>query len=214
MATQKRQGVLFIKIVLGILIVLSWNLYFTNFSQKDTLDIKTFPKTIGTWTSEDLPISKEDLSMLETDNAFVRRYTDRTSGAEVYLYIVYSQHNRKVAHPPELCYTGSGISIIENVHDPIPVEYKSLTIPTNRLKLLRKNYEHISFYWFKVGERFTANYWEQQILIAFNALLGGKSGSSLVRISADVVNDNNEKAIRNVKSFANLITPALFEYLP
>jgi EpsI family protein len=210
----KQRGTRFIKIVLGILIILSWNLYFTNFSQTDTLDIKMFPKTFGTWTSEDLPISQEDLSMLETDNAFVRRYTNGINRAEVYLYIVYSQHNRKVAHPPELCYTGSGISIIQNVHDPISVEYKSLTIPTNRLKLLRKNFEHISFYWFKVGEKFTANYWEQQILIAFNALTGGRAGSSLIRISADVVNDNQDKAIHDVKSFANLITPALFQYLP
>jgi EpsI family protein len=210
----RRQGTLFIKITLGILMVLSWNLYFTNFSEKDTVKIIEFPKTIGSWTSEELPISKEDLSMLETDNAFVRRYTNRENGEEVYLYIVYSQHNRKVAHPPELCYTGAGVSIIQNVHDPIPVEFKSLTIPTNRLKLLRKNYEHLAFYWFKVGEKFTANYWEEQILIAFNTLVGSKSGSSLIRVSADVVNDNQEKAIRNVKSFTNLITPALFQYLP
>jgi EpsI family protein len=210
---NKKRATLFIKITLVIIMALSWNLYFTNYSQKDSLNIAEFPKTIGTWVSEDLPIPEEDLSLLETNNAFVRRYTDRTSGAEVYLYLVYSQHNRKVAHPPELCYTGSGISIIQNVHDPIPVEYKNLTIPTNRLKLLRKNFEHISFYWFKVGDRFTANYWEQQILIAFNALTGSRAGSSLVRISADV-NDNQEKAIRNVKSFVNLITPALFQYLP
>ncbi len=211
---NKSKGTLFIKVVLGIIMVLSWNLYFTNFSQKDTQEISRFPQTIGTWTSEDLPIPPEDLAMLETSNAFVRRYTNRANGAEVYLYLVYSQHNRKVAHPPELCYTGAGISIIENVHDPIPVEYKSLTIPTNRLKLLRKNFEHMAFYWFKVGGRLTANYWEQQILIAFNALRGSKAGSSLIRISADVENDNEEKAIQNVKSFANLITPALFEYLP
>jgi EpsI family protein len=211
---NKNRGTLFIKGVLVILIVLSWNLYFTNFSQRDTIHISVFPKTIGTWTSEDLPISEEDLSMLETDNAFVRRYTNRANGAEIYMYIVYSQHNRKVAHPPELCYTGAGISIIQNVHDPIPVEYNNLTIPTNRLKLLRKNYEHIAFYWFKVGGRFTANYWEQQLLIAFNALKGSTAGSSMIRLSADVVNDNPEKAIQNIKSFANLITPELFQYLP
>lgn len=197
-----------------IAVLLSFNLYFKTAYQEDTVSIDTFPRTIGTWISQDLPISKEDLSILETKNAFVRRYTNTVGGGEVYLFLVYSQHNRKVAHPPEICYLGSGVSIIENVHDPIPVDYKNLTIPTNRLKLLRKKFEHIAFYWFKVGDKLTSNYLEQQLLIAFNALLGQKKGSALIRISADVNSADQGEAIRNIKSFANLITPSLFRHLP
>ncbi len=197
-----------------IAVLLSFNLYFKTAYQEDTVSIDTFPRTIGTWISQDLPISKEDLSILETKNAFVRRYTNTVGGGEVYLFLVYSQHNRKVAHPPEICYLGSGVSIIENVHDPITVDYKNLTIPTNRLKLLRKKFEHIAFYWFKVGDKLTSNYLEQQLLIAFNALLGQKKGSALIRISADVNSADQGEAIRNIKSFANLITPSLFRHLP
>jgi len=190
------------------------SLYFKTATQQDTVSITAFPKTIDTWTSEDLPISKEDLSILETKNAFVRKYTNTVDGGEVYLFLVYSQHNRKVAHPPEICYLGSGVSITENIHDPISVEFKGLTISTNRLMLLRKNLQHIAFYWFKVGGRFTSNYWEQQLLIAFNSVTGSSQGSALIRISADVVNGNKDKAIQDVKSFVNLITPSLFKYLP
>jgi EpsI family protein len=189
-------------------------LYFKTATEQDTISIDAFPKIMGVWTSEDLPISKEDLSILETKNAFVRKYTNTVDGGEVYLFLVYSQHNRKVAHPPEICYLGGGVSITENIHDPIPVEYKSLTISTNRLKLLRKNLKHVAFYWFKVGNRFTSNYWEQQVLIALNSVTGSSQGSALIRISADVVDDDQDKAIRNVKSFVNLITPSLFKYLP
>ena len=211
---KKHKQVLFIQSVLLLAVALSLNLYFQSTTEHDTVDIAQFPKIIGTWKSEDLPISSEDLEMLETKNAFVRRYTNTANGGEVYLFLVYSQHNRKVAHPPEICYLGSGVSIIENVHDPIPVEYKGLTIPTNRLKLLRNNFEHISFYWFKIGNKFTANYWEQQMLIAFYTLKGSTAGSALVRVSADVINGDRDQAIRNIKSFASLITPALFHYLP
>lgn len=203
-----------IQMCLLIAVLLSFNLYFKTAYQEDTVSIDTFPRTIGTWISQDLPISKEDLSILETKNAFVRRYTNTVGGGEVYLFLVYSQHNRKVAHPPEICYLGSGVSIIENVHDPITVDYKNLTIPTNRLKLLRKKFEHIAFYWFKVGDKLTSNYLEQQLLIAFNALLGQKKGSALIRISADVNSADQGEAIRNIKSFANLITPSLFRHLP
>lgn len=205
---------LLIQAVLLITIILSWNFYFQTAIQRDDVDIGNFPKTFGAWVSEDLPIPSEDLAMLETTNAFVRRYTNKTDGAEVYLFLVYSQHNRKVAHPPEICYLGSGVSIIENVHDPIKVEYKSLTIPTNRLKLLRQRFEHLSFYWFKIGERFTANYWDQQILTAFNAVRGAKAGSALIRVSADVINGDQEKAVKDIKAFTNVMTPALFQYLP
>lgn len=203
-----------IQLCLLIAVLLSFNLYFKTAYLEDTVSIDTFPRTIGTWISQDLPISKEDLSILETKNAFVRRYTNTVGGGEVYLFLVYSQHNRKVAHPPEICYLGSGVSIIENVHDPITVDYKNLTIPTNRLKLLRKKFEHIAFYWFKVGDKLTSNYLEQQLLIAFNALLGQKKGSALIRISADVNSADQGEAIRNIKSFANLITPSLFRHLP
>ena len=197
-----------------IALVLTWNLYFQTVTEHDIVNISDFPKRIGTWVSEDLPITQTELSILETKNAFVRRYTNTLDGGRVYLFLVYSQHNRRVAHPPEICYLGNGISIVQNVHDPIKVEYNSLTIPTNRLKLLHLSFEHISFYWFKIGDRFTANYWDQQILIALSAIRGGTAGSALIRISADVVNGDQEKAIKNIKSFTNVIASALFQYLP
>ena len=211
---HKRKKTLIIQFTLLAAFFLSANLYFKTATQEDTIDINAFPKAIGTWVSENMPISSEDLSMLETKNAFVRKYTNTVGGGEVYLFLVYSQHNRKVAHPPEICYLGSGISITENIHDPIVVEYKNLTIQTNRLKLLRKNLEHIAFYWFKVGNKFTANYWEQQLLIALSSIKGQVTGSALIRISADVNSADQDEAIRNVKLFTNLITPSLFKYLP
>lgn len=203
-----------IQIILILVSFISLNLYFKTAIEKDTISINEFPRSIGPWTSEELPISKEDLSILETKNAFVRKYTNTVDGGEVFLFLVYSQHNRKVAHPPEICYLGSGVSITENIHDPINVEYKNLTISTNRLKLLRKNLQHIAFYWFKVGNRFTSNYWEQQLLIAINALSGTSKGSALIRISTDITSEDQDKAIQDVKSFTNLITPSLYKYLP
>lgn len=211
---QKISKTLVIQICLVLVAVISLNLYFKTAEEVDTISIDLFPRTIGPWQSEDLPISKEDLSILETDNAFVRKYTNTVDGGEVFLFLVYSQHNRKVAHPPEICYLGSGVSITENVHDPIHVDFKNLTIPTNRLKLLRRNLQHMAFYWFKVGDKFTANYWEQQLLIALNDLLGNSKGSALIRISADINEENQDKVVKDIKSFTNLIIPSLYKYLP
>jgi EpsI family protein len=191
----------------------SWYFFFRDARQNDTVDVKHFPKIVGTWTAEDLPITEDEYAILETRNAFARRYTNSLDNNMVYLYIVYSQNNRKVSHPPEVCYTGSGITIDRTVRDTIQVGEKNLTIEINRLHLSKRNYEHIAFYWFKVGAHFTANYWKQQVLIVLNTITGRNASSALIRVSADVDSDE-EKAIQNIKSFTSLIIPDLMTHLP
>jgi EpsI family protein len=194
--------------------VISWFLYFKQAVDKDTVDIHQFPKTIGTWTSVDLPITKDEFEILETNNAFVRNYTNSVDGSKVMLYLVYSQTNRKVAHPPEICYTGSGLSIVEDIHDTIPVQYKNMIIQANRLRLTKGGYSQYSYYWFKVGDQFTSNYWKQQVLIALDTLLGKHPSSALVRISADIKENNLNNTINDIKRFTDLVTPDIFTYLP
>ena len=198
---ENSKSVMLICLTLAATLVISWFLFFKQAVEKDTIDINHFPKTIGTWDSVDLPITKDEFAILETKNAFVRLYTNSVDKTKVYLYLVYSQTNRKVAHPPEICYTGSGLSIIEDVHDTIPVQYKNLTIQANRLRMSKGNFTQIAYYWFKVGDRFTPNYWKQQILIVFYTLLGRHPSSALVRVSADVVDNDINKTFVNIKSF-------------
>jgi len=193
---------------------ISWSLYFKQAVEKDTVDINLFPRTIGTWASQDVPITRDEFAILETHNAFVRVYTNTVDKSRVYLYLVYSQTNRKVAHPPEICYTGSGLSIMEDVHDTIPVHENNITIQANRLRLVKGNFTQISYYWFKVGKRFTSNYWEQQMLIAIGTLLGKHPSSALVRVSADVIDGDVQKTEKNIKKFTDLSMPDLLSYLP
>ena len=193
--------------------IFSWNLYFFQSLQQDTFNIHNFPKTIANWTSEELSLTEDEYAILETKNAFVRRYKN-TEGKEAYLYIVYSQYNRKVAHPPEVCYSGSGISIVNNVREFIPVQGLSQPIATNRLLLEKGTFQQFSYYWFKVGEVFTSNYWKQQLIIARNALMGKNKGSALIRLSVDIKEDNQSQAVSTVKEFANLAVPIIHKFLP
>lgn len=201
-------------IILVAATAISWFLYFKQAVEKDTVNVHLFPKTIGPWTSEEMPITKDEFAILETNNAFVRKYTNALTKSQIYLFIIYSQTNRKVAHPPEICYTGSGMTIVEDVHDPIPVKYKNLTIQANRLHLVKKDFTHISYYWFKVADQFTSNYWKQQMLIAIYTLLGKHPSSALVRVSSDVKGNDMDATIKEIKSFSNLIAKDLFSYLP
>lgn len=193
--------------------IISWNLYFKDFTQKDTVSIHNFPKDIGPWTSKELTISEDEYAILETHNAFVREYS-RLDGTKVYLFIVYSQNNRKVSHPPEVCYTGGGASILEKATDVVSVADQNLLLEINRVSLETKLEKQLVFYFFKVGNSYTANYWKQQLLIAVKTLFGRPSSSALIRVSIPVADNEIATASSKAKDFIGLIVPLLSRYLP
>ena len=199
-------------VLLAISGVVSWTTYLKDYNQQDTVSIHTFPKEINGWVSEESPISDDEYAILETRNAFVRKYTS-PKGQEVYLFTVYSQNNRKVSHPPEVCYTGSGIQVSSNVIDTIEVPANKLTIKAHKLGLDQRYYKQIAYYWFKVGKSFTPSYWHQQLKIAFKNLIGRPEGSALIRVSAIVEGDESQ-TVADIKEFTRLIMPHLFEHLP
>lgn len=208
---------IFVISMLLISSIISWRFHFRNYMQEDTVNIHTFPRQVGSWSSEELTITDEEYDILETRNAFARRYTD-AEGNIVDLFIVYSQTNRKVSHPPEVCYLGSGVSITNKIQKSFDV---SLAVGEAKSEhqvielVLEQNWrQQISYYWFKVGDTFTASYWKQQLLIAYKTLLGQNSSSAMIRISSNVVDSNVEKSTEDVEKFTREIIPKLFEYLP
>ncbi len=195
-------------------ITVSWRLYFKDYHQRDTVSVHNFPLQIGDWTGQEIPIKDEDYAVLETRNAFVRKYTDST-GREVFLYVVYSQDNRKVAHPPEICYTGGGAAVLSNKPAVLKIG-PDRSIVANKLLIEQGKVEQILFYWFKVGNDFTPSYWKQQLLFSVKHLLGQPSSSALIRLSATLDPDDEwgEKASRNIEDFARQINPYILKYLP
>jgi EpsI family protein len=209
MKNIKFYAIVFLLIVSGLL---SWNFYLKIYRQSDTVDIHQFPKTIGDWTAREMTITDLEYSILETRNAFSREYTN-SAGKSVYVFIVYSQSNRKVSHPPEICYTGGGLAILEHVVVPFHSKEEPAFF-VNRLHLEQKGFRQNAYYWFKVGDTFTPIYWKQQFLIASKTLLGKPSSSAMVRLSADVKDGDSQQADQLAQSFAQLITPLLYQYLP
>ncbi len=112
-----------------------------------------------------------------------------------------------------MCYTGGGVSITQNQKDSIEIPSKSPLI-VNRLLLELGSARQFTFYWFKVGNSFTHNYWMQQLLIAVKTLTGKPHSSALIRVSCDVLGGDAEKAIQLSKEFTGLIYPYFESYLP
>ena len=200
-------------LLLGMAGTMAWGLYFREYREKDTVNIHKFPMRIADWTAVELPLTEDEYAILETHNVVARKYAN-PDGKRIYLLLVYSQHNRKVSHPPEICYTGSGISIVENQTTRVPLEGAKIHIIVNRLLLELRGAQQYAYYWFKVGDSYTPSYWKQQVLIVTKMFRGSSHSSALIRVSSDVISDDKDGAMTNIQQFINLIHPALQEYLP
>ncbi len=191
-----------------------WSRYFRTYNDREAVILHDFPKEIGPWEARDLPISEREYEILETRNVFIREYTNRHNGKKVFLFIVYSGENRKVSHPPEICYTGGGATILKNTKESIDLAGSDKSITANNLELTLGEEKQFSFYWFKAGrDRFTSNYWKQQGLLALNALTGRSTSSALIRVSSEMGN-NEEETLQTIRSFIQKIVPFLYEFLP
>jgi len=204
---------IFVLLLLSLSGFVSWNYYFKVYRQEDQVNIHLFPTSVGDWISEEIPITEDDYAILETRNAFTRKYKT-PEGQSVNLFIVYSESNRKVSHPPEICYLGSGISVIDNTHSLITSEDQKEVIKANRLLLEHGRFHQVAYYWFKVGDTFVSNYWKQQVMIVFNTLLGRPSSSALIRVSTTIRDHDIAKADEGVQSFTRGIIPHLYNFLP
>ncbi|MCA9400503.1 MAG: EpsI family protein [Candidatus Omnitrophica bacterium] len=197
-------------ILMAAMAALSWHQYLREYHQKDKVDIHMFPMEVDGWTAENLTITDEEYEILETRNAWARLY--RKDEKQVMLYIVYSEHNRKVSHPPEVCYIGSGVSIASNQH--IKYDNGKTRIQANRLDLQQGRYKQVAYYWFKVGGTYTSSYWGQQLLIVAKTLLGKPSSSALIRFSVNVDERGEAFAEETLREFSFLADPVIREYLP
>lgn len=200
-------------IIVVLLITSACSLYaFLNGAMnKDTVRVEDFPTHIAGWVSENIPISPNDLVILETDNAFVRKYKNAT-GEVVYLYIVYAQQNRKVVHPPEICYTGGGINIISK--QTVVINVSQQRFSTNLMSLEGNSFKQMVFYWFKAGDVFTGNYLYQQLLTVGHKLFGKRQGSALIRVAVDVEGQGHTQAKQLALDFIKDLTPTLKQHLP
>jgi EpsI family protein len=173
-----------------------------------TVKMADFPKTVGEWTSKDIPLSKRDFEILETTNLIMREYNN-PKGETVYLYIIYSENNRRVMHPPEICYTGGGSTIIEK-----SVVQITNNIKANRFTIEDKDLRQLVVYWFKTANLNTYSYIKQQLKMVTDRMLGKKISGAMIRMSTNFKENGQEAALGLIKSFANQIEPLLTKYVP
>lgn len=195
-------------LILAVAAMIGFGSYFSTQSENASkIKMEAFPKVIGNWKSVDLPLSENDYKILETRNLIMREYTNSQEETLI-LYIVYSENNRKVVHPPELCLTGGGQSI--EYRDSIKIG----NIQAVKLSMEKGDFRQLVLYWFKAGNLNTDRYVKQQLKVVLDLLRGRRTSSALIRITTTVKDGNSPAALALLKGFVLEIENLLPKYVP
>ncbi len=146
------------------------------------LAVPAVPMAVGAWTGRALPLDNRTAQLLQTRNVALMEY--RAGDAQpVWLTQVNGVGNRAAFHPPELCYIGSQFDIVERGPITVPVRGQSRRLM--RLVVAQQGHRYEAWYWFTANGRVTANYYLQQLWLAWDTVTGrGRPASgTLVRIS-------------------------------
>jgi EpsI family protein len=163
------------------------------------------PLAIGAWRGSDHEIPDLWRVLLETDDLALRRY--RNGDAAVDLCVVFSSRNRKLVHPPEVCYSGQGYVISERETRTLgslrePGEVVALTVSKSS-----RTERVYAFY--RCGDDATSSFVVQQLRVMREALLGRSLAAAFVRVSTPA----GPGADQRLERFLADIGPALEEAL-
>lgn len=173
----------------------------------DDIKMSDFPKTFGDWESEDIILSERVYEQLETKNLIMRNYKNK-HGDMINLYIIYSQDNRKVSHPPEICLQGGGATITNK--SPIQI---TDCIQATKLIIENGDSQNLVVYWYKAGKLHTNSYLRQQLKTVVDRMSGKKSSNVLIRVLMQVRDNRQDEALSKIRLFCVEIEPLLKMYI-
>jgi EpsI family protein len=177
-----RRRYLVVIVAMAILAPLALYLQYDVPPPEDIESLKeAIPKRIGMWTMirESGP-SEDEIRILETKAILTRTYSCGFL-PEMELSVVFAKDNRRVAHPPEICYKGAGWNVEGKQIVEFPVGDEPFR--ANRRLLTHGEQRLLLLYWYNAGREYTPNYLLMQGLIIKAHLLNRRSSSALIRVS-------------------------------
>ncbi len=145
--------------------------------------LHSVPLQMGEWKGRDLALDERTYEILETRNVLSRVYQNAKDGS-VHLLIVSSHKDRRVAHPPEVCYLSSHYSILNSGKELFRGNGQNIFLKSFIAQDTKNPaHEEKVLYVYKVGKRFTTNYFAQQLLFAWNRATRQETEIQLIRFA-------------------------------
>ena len=178
--------------------------------------LQSFPRTFGSWTSTDIPLTKDVLDVLGPGDFLVRDYQDGTGAPPVGLFVAYfpSQRSGDTIHSPKNCLPGAGWS-------PLQSERVTLDLPghapfrANRYLVARGQDRSLVLYWYWAHDRAVASeYWAKYYLVA-DSIRMHRSDGSLIRLTTRLLpGETIASAQDRLLAIGRQAVPAIENYVP
>jgi EpsI family protein len=142
-----------------------------------------FPQQLGNWTGKNVDVEEKVYEILETRNVLSRDYVD-PQGNKIHLLLVISNKDRRVAHPPEVCYLGSHYTITDEKQTSMSLDGESISVKEFIAQSEKDSkYREYVWYVYKIGDQYTTNYYSQQLKFAFDQLANQSTDIILIRLA-------------------------------
>jgi exosortase D (VPLPA-CTERM-specific) len=178
----------------------------------ERISFSGYPLKIENWNGQRDTIEKKFLDELKLNDYIIADYRS-DSGDTVNLYLAYyeSQRSGAAAHSPKSCIPGGGWRI--KSHTVIDIE--GLGKSTNRLLIRKGEYGQLVYYWFDQRGRNITNEYLVKWYLFWDSLTLGRTDGALVRLTTTLQpGEDVAKADKRLIEFAQLIKPALSQYIP
>lgn len=142
------------------------------------------PLTVGEWRGTEDEVDDRTYEILETKNVLSRMY-ENPKGEKIHLLLVSSSEDRRVAHPPEVCYLSSNYAITNENEETMSIAGRELAVKKFVAQDEKDPAHHEEvLYVYKAGDRFTTNYYAHQFQFVMDRLRRRNSGVLLIRLSS------------------------------
>lgn len=202
----------FISVILIIQAVFTVKTFYFTERLSSEIHSGNIPINIGAWSGIEYPVEEYVIRILETEDILYRKYSSALLG-DVFLSIVFSEDNRKIVHPPEVCYSGGGWDVTATRS--LIKQFAGKKVGIKELLIEQGTSKQVVWYFLKAGERLTNNYHSQQLRVGINMLLGKKGHAALIRFSCSYGgNISQDDARASMKAFIDASLDVILEKLP
>lgn len=165
--------------------------------------LATIDREIDGWLSQDdPPIADGTLARLKPTEYLSRTY--RKGALRLGFFIAYYSEQRagESMHSPKNCLPGSGWEILGVGTVEVPVG--GARVKVNRYAVQKGTQRMLVLYWYQSRERIIASEYAGKIFLVKDAVLDGRTGGSLVRITVD---DDTPTGLATAIRFASAMIP-------
>ena len=194
---------------------------------------KRIPSKLGDWTGADRLVDATAIAVLRTSDVLEREYR-RADDPPVHLTVVFAMDDRQAVHAPEECEVGAGGQIFHRVvakypvrlprahpePDPVTGELPAdmqlgdtIDLEVIEMGLDTPNGRKLLHFFYKSGQRTTANYLQHEIDMLMSSIKRGTSTNSLVKLTTPIVPPATDRDFDEARGRLREMMAALFPYV-